>query len=216
LLSLPFNQIPQDGDFISNPFYVATHRGNLNIRLDINPDTAPTLYAMRLASLLFGIAGVIAVYLGARLTISPSAALLAAALTAFQPMYLFMSAVATNDLAVTGMSAIVLLCSTYLIVRKQKSSRSQQNAPEHSMGYHSCLRWMVRSSDPDLYVSQRSICTPDGSDVTLTFTVALQRSPDQLWGHCVNKGRLRGALTRLLIRLTTDEASVRLAPIACR
>jgi Dolichyl-phosphate-mannose-protein mannosyltransferase len=120
LFSLPFDRIPLDGDFDSNPFYISTHRGNLNAKLRVNPDTIPVLYIMRLVSMLFGAAGVLASYLAARLLLPAGASLLVAALVAFQPTYLFLSAAANNDLAVAGMSAIVLAYSTWLVIRSPR------------------------------------------------------------------------------------------------
>ena len=117
LPALFFDGIKLDTDYPGNPHYVATHRGNLNAKLVATPSEAPLLYAGRLISLLFGIAGVVALYVAGRLTFSAPVSLLIAALLAFQPNYLYLSSMLSNDGAVAAMAAILLGYTTWLSVK---------------------------------------------------------------------------------------------------
>jgi hypothetical protein len=117
LAGLPFQQRPLDTDLPLNPHYVSTHRGNLNLIIQGTPASVPILYASRLASLAFGLLGLVAVYTMARLTLPDAGSLMVVSLVAFQPMYLYLSAVASNDLAATALAAGLLAYTTWIIVR---------------------------------------------------------------------------------------------------
>ena len=118
LLSLPFPTPRLDTEMDPNPYYLVTHEGNLNRQAGVNPATAPILYVGRLVSLALGVLSLIALYAAANAVFSRDAALLIAALMAWQPMFLFLSAELGNDLAVTAACTIVLAWTTFIIVRE--------------------------------------------------------------------------------------------------
>jgi uncharacterized membrane protein len=97
-----------------NPFLGNTHEGNRNLAVHVTPLTLPPLYASRLISMLFGGLGPIGLYAGSRQIASREVSWLAASLTAGQPMYLFLSVAARNDLAVAGLSGVVLGYTFYI------------------------------------------------------------------------------------------------------
>ncbi len=123
LFTLPFQNTKLDTDYQKNPFYTATLQGNLNRFVHVTPENAPALYVSRFVSLLFGIIGLVSLYMGAGLTLPDPVPLLIVSLVAFQPTYLQLSAVANNDLAATAMSALLIAYSTYLL-QKEKGPRS--------------------------------------------------------------------------------------------
>jgi hypothetical protein len=116
LLALPFANPPLDTEFEPNPHYLATHRGNLQPKVHMNATNAPVLYAGRAAALLFGAIGLFGLALAARQSLPADVTLLVVGLLAFNPTYLFLSAVMGNDLAATAMSALTLAYSAWLIV----------------------------------------------------------------------------------------------------
>jgi hypothetical protein len=114
-----FSDIPLDTELEQNPFYFKTIAGNRNQFLHTTPSTVPLLYAGRLVSTLLGAVGVVAIYIAAVQSLPPPVGLLVAALMAFQPMFLFLSASLNNDLAVTALISVLLAYTTFLIVREQ-------------------------------------------------------------------------------------------------
>ena len=104
----------QAQEFVSNPFFAATYRGNFNPV--IHP--SPMIYAARLATVLFGLLGVVGLYVAARLLLGPNIALLAAALLAFQPNYLYLSAAVSNDVPVAAVGAWVLAACAWLVIKQ--------------------------------------------------------------------------------------------------
>jgi hypothetical protein len=80
-------------------------------------------HLVRLLSILLGAVTVWAVYqLGRTLLVGPAIPLAMAALTAFTPQFLFMSAVANNDNAATAFSALILW-QTAALLRETESRR---------------------------------------------------------------------------------------------
>ena len=114
LAGLALPSPPLDTDFPANPYYLATHEGNRNALTHATPQTAPVLYAGRLLSMCFGILCLVSVYVVACRSLTRSAGVLIVSLTAFQPMFLFLSASLNNDLAVTAMSALVIAYTSTL------------------------------------------------------------------------------------------------------
>lgn len=121
LLGLPFSRPPLDSEFSPNPHFPGALRGNGNLNpfVHLSPANAPVAYAGRLASILFGLLAVTALYAAARLTLPPDVSLLAAALLAFQPTFLYLSATMNNDLAVTAVAALLIAYTTYLLVKEK-------------------------------------------------------------------------------------------------
>jgi hypothetical protein len=117
LLSLPFPTPQLDTEMDSNPYFLATHEGNLNRHVNIDPATVPVLYIGRFVSLAFGMLSLIALYAAACTVVSRDTALLIAAVVAWQPMFLFLSAELSNDLALTAACTMVLAWTTFIIVR---------------------------------------------------------------------------------------------------
>ncbi len=117
LLAFPFPNPPLDTEFEPNPHYLATHRGNLQPKTHVNAATAPVLYAGRVAALLFGAIGLFGLALAARQSLPADVTLLVVGLLAFNPTYLFLSAVMGNDLAATATGGLTLAYSAWLIVR---------------------------------------------------------------------------------------------------
>jgi hypothetical protein len=114
LASAVFPPPPLDTELSPNPFFGSTHEGNRNLAISVTPLTLPPLYASRLISMLFGGLGLIGLYAGTCHILSREVSLLVASLTACQPMYLFLSAAVGNDLAVTGLSGVMLGYTFYL------------------------------------------------------------------------------------------------------
>ena len=106
-----------DTDFAGNASFLATEEGNLNPRLQVTRQHAPLLFSARLASLLFGVLGILATYWAATLIVSSSTALLIAALLAFHPAWLHLSATAANDLPASATAALVLAFGTWILLR---------------------------------------------------------------------------------------------------
>lgn len=121
LLSLPFPIPPLDSEFSPNPHFPGALRGNGNLNpfVHLSPANAPVVYAGRLTALLFGLVAVTGLYMAARLTLPQSVSLLAAALLAFQPTFLYLSATMNNDLAVTAVATLLIAYTTYLIVKEK-------------------------------------------------------------------------------------------------
>jgi hypothetical protein len=116
-LSLPFPTPRLDTEMDPNPYYLVTHEGNLNRQVGVNPASAPILYVGRLVSLALGLLSLMVLYAAAGAVFSRDTALLIAALMAWQPMFLFLSAELGNDLAVTAACTMVLVWTTFIIVR---------------------------------------------------------------------------------------------------
>ena len=123
LFTLPFSDTKLDTDYQKNPYYTATLQGNLNRFIHVTPQNAPELYLSRYASMFFGIIALTSIYAGARLTLPLPVSLLTVSLVAFQPTFLQLSAVVNNDLAATGMSALLIAYTTYLL-QKEKGPRA--------------------------------------------------------------------------------------------
>lgn len=117
LLSLPFPTPRLDTEMDLNPYFLVTHEGNFNRLVGVVPATAPVLYVGRFVSLVLGLLGLIALYAAACTVFSRDTALLIAALMAWQPMFLFLSAALSNDLAITAACSIVLAWTTFTIMR---------------------------------------------------------------------------------------------------
>ena len=114
------DDIKLDTEFPGNPHYIATHRGNLNAKIHAGPQDAPLLYTGRLLSVLFGAVGVIALYFATRLTSSVATSLLVATLLAFQPNYLYLNSMFSNDGPVAAMAAVVVSYSTWLMLKPRQ------------------------------------------------------------------------------------------------
>ena len=119
LAGLPFDTVPLDTELQPNPYFFKTIGGNRNPFIHATPTTVPLLYAGRLVSTLLGALAVVAVYIAAVQSLPAEMGLLIAALMAFQPMFLFLSASLNNDLAVTALISVVLAYTTRLIVREK-------------------------------------------------------------------------------------------------
>ena len=83
-------------EFEPNPFYASTNRGNQNPVLR----TSPMLVAARLATVVFGLLGLIGLYVAVVQWLGVTPAVLVVALLAFQPSYVYFSATLNNDIAV--------------------------------------------------------------------------------------------------------------------
>jgi hypothetical protein len=117
IASLPFPPPPLDTELEGNPHFCATHRGNLNPFVHATFRTVPVLYVGRLVSMVLGLLSLIGLYLAARQTLPTDTALLIVSLTAFQPMFLFLSATVNNDLAVTALGSLLIAYTTVLLVQ---------------------------------------------------------------------------------------------------
>lgn len=116
LFGLPFSTLPLDTELATNPYFLATHQGNLNPVVPLLPEQLPMLYVARLVSTLIGLVALIGVYVGACRILPKGLALLITSLIAFQPMFLFLSGTVNNDLAVSACAAwVVTWCSVFLI-----------------------------------------------------------------------------------------------------
>jgi 4-amino-4-deoxy-L-arabinose transferase-like glycosyltransferase len=123
LLSLPFPTPPLDNTFQPNSHYITTQRGNLNPYIHLPPAAVATIRAGRMASLLFGLLALVAIYGAAQLTLPRTVSLLIVSLVAFQPTFLQLSSTISNDLAVTAVATLLVAYTSYLIVR-QKTGRA--------------------------------------------------------------------------------------------
>ncbi len=106
----------QPQEFTANPFFASTYRGNFNPV--VHP--SPMIYAARLATVVFGLLGVLGIYVAARLLFGTNVAVLVAALLAFQPNYLYLSAAVSNDVPVAAVGVWVLALSIWLVMRPSK------------------------------------------------------------------------------------------------
>jgi len=123
LLSLPFPKTPMDTDLEPNPYMFRTPGGgNRNPFINTGPEDLPVLYVGRLVSVLFGILALATTYYATSRSVSRALALLVVSLIAFQPMFLFLSASLSNDLAGTAMSALLLAYTTLLIVDDRRAA----------------------------------------------------------------------------------------------
>jgi hypothetical protein len=120
LASLPFPEPLLDTELTGNPFYGATHRGNLNPIVHATPRSVPIVYVARFVSTLFGALGLLGVYVAAYQSLPKEASLLITSLVAFQPTYLHLSATINNDLAVTAVGTWLIALTTILILRGAK------------------------------------------------------------------------------------------------
>ena len=116
LTGLSFSNVPLDTELEQNPYYFKTIGGNRNPFVHTTPSTVPLLYSGRLVSTLLGALGVVAIYIAAIQSLPAEVGLLVAALMAFQPMFLFLSASLNNDLAATALISVLLAYTTFLIV----------------------------------------------------------------------------------------------------
>lgn len=116
LFSLPFSNPKLDSEFTPNPHYISTNRGNLNPYINLFPSDVPILYASRFTALLFGLMTVCAIYWSARQSMPMAMSLFIASLVAFQPMFLFLSTTANNDIAITAVATLTLAYTTYLLL----------------------------------------------------------------------------------------------------
>ena len=123
LAGLAFSSPSLDTDFPGNPYYLATHEGNRNGVIHATPQTAPVLYTGRLLSMFFGVLCLISMYAVACRYLTRDIGVLMVSLTAFQPMFLFLSASLNNDLAVTAMSAL-LIAYTSIVVKEKGTVKS--------------------------------------------------------------------------------------------
>lgn len=118
LLSLPLPTPPLDTELEPNPYVFGTQGGgNRNPFVHTSPRELPVLYVGRLVSVLFGSVALIAFYYATNKVVAPALALLTVSLIAFQPMYLFLSASLSNDLAATAIVIFILAYTTILIVQ---------------------------------------------------------------------------------------------------
>lgn len=108
------------------PYIFGTiHHDNKNLVIHARPETFPyegaarALHVVRLVTLLFGALTVWGTYrLGREIFLPPSAiGLLAAALVAFTPQFLFISGAASNDPAAAALSALSLWATVYIMRR---------------------------------------------------------------------------------------------------
>ena len=100
-------------EFEPNPFYASTLRGNQNPVLRLSP----MLVAARLATLGFGVLGLIGLYVGLTQWLGVEAARLASLLFAIQPNYLYFSATVNNDMAVTCVGLWILAAVIGIVQR---------------------------------------------------------------------------------------------------
>ncbi|MDX1414177.1 MAG: glycosyltransferase family 39 protein [Candidatus Promineifilaceae bacterium] len=117
---LPFVKVPLDTELEENPYFFKTIRGNRQPFLHTTPAAVPLLYVGRLVSTLLGALAITAIYSATVLSLGSEVGLLVAALMAFQPMFLFLSASLNNDLAVTALITLVLAYTTFLIVTEKR------------------------------------------------------------------------------------------------
>ena len=118
-LALPLTAPPLDDQFAVNPHFATTYQGNLNPYVDVPPAALSVVWAGRIASLLFGLLALLALYGAAQLTLPRTESLLVAAVMAFQPTFLQLSGIVNNDLAVTAVSTLLVAYTTYLIVHQK-------------------------------------------------------------------------------------------------
>ncbi len=124
------------GDFVAatqpNPHAIPGNPGvlgNKNLVLHASPQsplagTALAVYLVRGLSIVLGVVTITAVYACARLLLPAvsGAALLAAGLTAFNPMFLFITASVNNDNLVTALNSLIVW-QTLLLLRDGFSTR---------------------------------------------------------------------------------------------
>jgi len=110
----------QQPEFQPNPHFASTARGNHNPVVQ----PAPTIYAARWASVLFGLIGVIAIFLVGCWAGRPLLGVLAAGVLAFQPNYLYLSASIGNDVPVAAATACILAVAVRII--QQPSTKTVQ------------------------------------------------------------------------------------------
>jgi 4-amino-4-deoxy-L-arabinose transferase-like glycosyltransferase len=91
-----------------NPYYLGTAWGNKNPFVPRASQAYATLRAGRLISLAFGVLALLATYGLARAFASSIVALLATALTAFNPQFLYMSTSFSNALAVVALCSLAI------------------------------------------------------------------------------------------------------------
>lgn len=97
-----------EGLYTPNPYYLGTAWGNINPFVPGPPLANAALLAGRLVSLGFGVLALAATYGLARTFASPTVALLATALAAFNPQFLYMSTSFSNDPAVVAFSSLAI------------------------------------------------------------------------------------------------------------
>ena len=122
LTSLPFATPPLDDIFTPNPHFVSTHRGNLNPYIHLPAEAVMVATAARVASLLFGVLALVALYGAANSTLPRGVSLLVVSLTAFQPTFLQLSSTVNNDLAVTAVATLLVAYTIHLMVRQKTGS----------------------------------------------------------------------------------------------
>jgi 4-amino-4-deoxy-L-arabinose transferase-like glycosyltransferase len=122
LASLPFPTPPLDDIFTPNPHFVSTHRGNLNPYIHLPTEAVVVATAARVASLLFGVLALVALYGAANYTLPRGVSLLVVSLTAFQPTFLQLSSTINNDLAVTAVATLLVTYTIYLMARQKTGS----------------------------------------------------------------------------------------------
>ena len=94
--------------YTPNPHFLGTAWGNLNPFVHQTSQANATLRAGRFISLAFGVLTLLAAYGLARTFASSTVALLATALTAFNPQFLYISTSFSNDMAVAGICSLVI------------------------------------------------------------------------------------------------------------
>lgn len=106
----------------------ATDNKNLVLHDDAHPaplGTALAVYLLRAVGIALGALTVVAVYAAAvELTRRPLVALVAAGLTAFNPMFLFISASVNNDNLVTALNSLILWQTLVMLRRGLTARRS--------------------------------------------------------------------------------------------
>ncbi len=102
-------------EFEPNPFYatLTSHRGNLNPVLR----TSPMLIAARLATVVFGLLGLIGLYVALAQWLGILPAVCVAALLALQPSYLYFSATLNNDIAVVSVALWFFAAAIGIVLR---------------------------------------------------------------------------------------------------
>lgn len=100
-------------EFEPNPFYASTVRGNQNPVLR----ASPMLLAARLATVAFGLVGLMGLYVGVAQWLEPQLAAFVAALLAFQPNYLYFSATLNNDIGVVAVGLWVFAAIVGIVLR---------------------------------------------------------------------------------------------------
>jgi 4-amino-4-deoxy-L-arabinose transferase-like glycosyltransferase len=124
LLTPDANLADIDRLYTPNPYFLGTARGNLNPWIPRTSQAVATLHAGRLISMAFGLLTLLATYGLARTFASSTVALLATAITGFNPQFLYISTSFSNDLAAAGICALVIWLTAMEIKRPPRIRRA--------------------------------------------------------------------------------------------